>query len=842
VQRAASRLCRTVLDEAIEFEGDVLVIPDREDSAWLAEVQPPAVLVAGMGNPLLRRVQAIDRLDGAFRLTTTPAALSDVFERLVLRTQLDASAQKSDEPWVDVDFGGLVLYDEGGLRLELSRGLVSFDPSMNLELEIRDQALVRGEFVVTGELGLELALRATAEGHAAWSGETVLWETSRSFLQWISGVPVVEVVTVRLDLGYEVEGRAAVAAEVGAAATITVAGGVRTELGEWTPVSELESEVEAIGPDWAAEAALTSRVFLRPRIDVKLYGVAGPWLGLESDIRFNARLFPSPPGCSAGLGVTGVAGFELGAVGVDLVDYEAELFDAEAVFYTCPRCGDGECNSFEDCASCPIDCGVCADNALALGGGRVDRLGVDGAAVDRFPIDHLPEGGIEVGGRPRGLASNPWFSDRAVVTTGRGGSVELLDMRRGREGVAQTLEVDTYTGAVALSPVGDTAFVALSDEDALLIVDTQTPTGDLRVPLEAPEGADRANPSAVLAARLSVPVEGRAFPDLSVRVFVSMPGTPAAPSGRVAMYRYWPVPSCPQGEVEYLDLPTRSRPMGMALREAGCVVGEAEYQSCLAVALEGTDRVAVLDPIAFDVIDVKPDAPEARFFTASSSPLVTAWDATGAYLYFGHAGGLPGTRLGGVGTVRRGLPATGHDEWDVGVPAAVHSLLHVDDWTYAGDAIGNIVPISVDKWDPENWSIDRDHTGGCLNARGRAEPCPPALTLAGGVRGLQSLDRTDWVPEPRAIVLGSFANDCRVDCLHRVGEPYGAEPITDLAPDGVDIDAFVLGHIEAATVIVANRAWSDPCTFFEEIEQPYIARDPALEAKTVWVEDDCGCP
>lgn len=301
--------------DATSFErvGDTLVF---DDPAAAADIEVGDVLVSAEGEGLLRQATAIRTVDGRVEVDTADAVLTQAIESGSVETTLNLGQApdgqslgmqnavlrpQAFEPiaydFAQELFNGTVDHPELGsasLLIEISEGAFVFTPDIDLDFVIQESALESFSLVASGELSLDAELHVNASGAVAESGSVMVVPAGKDYLyrhvftQWIGWVPVVEVVTVDLELGYVAEASTELDVTTSAGATASLNIGAKYDSGDWTAITTedgFETRFEA--PAATARIEGFGYVYAKPILSVELYGVAGPEIWLEGGPRLD---------------------------------------------------------------------------------------------------------------------------------------------------------------------------------------------------------------------------------------------------------------------------------------------------------------------------------------------------------------------------------------------------------------------------------------------------------------------------------------------------------------------------------------------------------------------------
>lgn len=357
---------RTFLVDA-EVGPELYVAPDelvfygatvREDDDW----QPGDLLVHGAGQGFLRRVIDVEAAGTETVVTTEEAELHDVVAQggfhgefrpfsqglrldddveigeLVaavsarggargfgdLQARIDAHAGL-DVQGAHIEFEPTTLVGAGGLSLDLTGGHFSFDPDLNMDVDLGWWSIDRFEVMARGRMDAELELRLGSDGeYEILDRSMTLWESPRyAWYGFIGPVPVVVVTRMQLGATVSVQTHGPSSVTVGAGADSWVQVGAIYEDG-WELVGDHGFNFRYSGPEFVLDTELDARVALDGTLKVELYGVVGPRLQLSPWTQLDANAMG---GWSADIGVTGRIGGGISLPWRDDIRVDAELFD-----------------------------------------------------------------------------------------------------------------------------------------------------------------------------------------------------------------------------------------------------------------------------------------------------------------------------------------------------------------------------------------------------------------------------------------------------------------------------------------------------------------------------------
>lgn len=267
------------------------------------------IVISQDGEGFLRAIDAVATSGDSLVLTTHDAELGDALIDADIATSLGGGKADTHQlPAIRFAITDRNLLDNPAITARIVDASIGFEPALDLDLQIADRQLASFEMVlrgrVTGSIDLEVVARDVEVGP-----EIRLWESPPAvFYQQVGPVPVVETVTTSVVLKLSAIARGQGRLRIDANAIATMAGGIRyTPDGGWDGVANFDVDVDGSIP--IASASLDQvgvRAWLAVRADVRLYGVAGPYIAVGPQVTvvrdLGARKFDASAGFHAATG------------------------------------------------------------------------------------------------------------------------------------------------------------------------------------------------------------------------------------------------------------------------------------------------------------------------------------------------------------------------------------------------------------------------------------------------------------------------------------------------------------------------------------------------------------
>ena len=358
----------------------------REGDPAVAALEPGFILVSepvpgAAPAGFLQRIET-KRLEGdEIIFETTQAALTDVFEKATIRLEQELEPEDVVDPQLlyqgmsyqsAADVGELrpqasvgfdhtitfneVLIDQDDdksttddqLRID---GSFSFDAraSAGIDIDCCESIIFPYLDSLYGKVRLEESVDINLTGALKTSFDE-RFEVARlyfgSFTVPVGPVPVVFVLDMVISVGASGEFTATL--EAGATQELTVQVGIEyTDDDGWRDLNEFDFDFDVPTPEITATAS--AKAFLRPQFNVKIYGLAGPYLYAEAFVAADAELYRDPfwrlsAGMDFGIGFV----IDLPVVG-EIAKYDQELAGFEETI------GESENSAPEVTISSPED-------------------------------------------------------------------------------------------------------------------------------------------------------------------------------------------------------------------------------------------------------------------------------------------------------------------------------------------------------------------------------------------------------------------------------------------------------------------------------------------------------
>ncbi len=259
------------------------------------------------------------------------------------------SVDMNNQQVLSVDFEGVELYDGSYGNVTLD-GDLTLGLEMGLKLKMSSFKVKYVNFTMEGTEDFNLML--SGEFEADISKELpAITPIKFSPIVFMAGyVPVVIVPELSITFGLEAQGSLSLETSVSQGMSATY--GLEYN-GSWTTIKNFDDYFDYNAPTFSNTSA-SAEAYAKPELKFKLYGVAGPSAGAKGYVKGEIEPL-NDPWCSLSAGLKVNAGFEVGALGKTLINYENILYEYEKELYTCgggstctDECSNGETKCYSD--------------------------------------------------------------------------------------------------------------------------------------------------------------------------------------------------------------------------------------------------------------------------------------------------------------------------------------------------------------------------------------------------------------------------------------------------------------------------------------------------------------
>jgi hypothetical protein len=308
-----SRVTVVPADARVEVTPDQLIF-DRAGNDLLAARRAGDIVVSAAGEGYLRSITKVTTDGDRVILDTVPADLSEavlsgqVAESMTLNAEGKADTHTLTP--IELALHDLKPVDTGSLTLTVHEAALSMQPIIDLDLDMDGRHLEEFEAVLRTEIEASLDFEVRARAGTTLSQGYRLWKSPPMvFHQMIGPVPLVETVTISVGVDLSVTARSDASVRVQGHLNSDLEGGVRFDDGRWQRVASASKELTGAIP---VDGDIDVRAGLYARVDVKFYGLVGPYLKVEPYVQVTHE---DLSGVSGDVGLFGEFGGELNLFG-----------------------------------------------------------------------------------------------------------------------------------------------------------------------------------------------------------------------------------------------------------------------------------------------------------------------------------------------------------------------------------------------------------------------------------------------------------------------------------------------------------------------------------------------
>ncbi len=339
-------------------------------SGSFPDIQKGNIIIGSQGHGYLRKVESITRKpNNLFEVETAPASLNEAVIKGELDTTIsltfeNSGLQKSTNkglvpvyefpPGVRLENGKIIIKDlelfsgetdNANVVVKIAKGEVAFTPDFDLNIKIDDGRLQRFRAVAKGTIEILCELDCKATAAFSYEKEIEIAKFQHVAIQMIGFVPVVEVITIGFNAGFNASAQIEGEFNAGFKSTAEISAGAQYVSPDWNEIwkRNIKSE-QPLEPQWGETAETHLMGFVKPYINVELYSVAGPYIEIKPYLAFDGKITSVPSWSWQALwGIDGLLGFKIHILDYDLADYNTTFLSYQKTLAS----NSGELSSIE---------------------------------------------------------------------------------------------------------------------------------------------------------------------------------------------------------------------------------------------------------------------------------------------------------------------------------------------------------------------------------------------------------------------------------------------------------------------------------------------------------------
>ena len=283
----------------VSSEDDVLVLRKLGDGQ---SINVDDIIVSEQNGGLILHVDNVEYDGDLIKINTSQSYLNKAVKQLKYNNEYDFNIGSSNKKNTEVKlkkgvsvFGeniilkGVSLFkNSAGARIEITDGKIEFNPSVYLDIEIGFFELLEFETYAKGDVDFDLEVLITSSADMKKKEEVVLASFVKTEVQFIGAFPVAEIITLEFIAGYELDHFHNVDVSTGFESSYSVKVGANYEKGYgWNGIWDRHFNF-TMHPFELEELSIKTdvKIYVRPKLTVKLYGLAGPGIDMRPYLNF----------------------------------------------------------------------------------------------------------------------------------------------------------------------------------------------------------------------------------------------------------------------------------------------------------------------------------------------------------------------------------------------------------------------------------------------------------------------------------------------------------------------------------------------------------------------------
>lgn len=309
----------------------------------------------------LRKVDELSLTEDLLELITSDATFEDAFIEGEFDFGTDLSEKKKPvlshtkitylAPGVEISpikdgfhyqIENVELFSGSNITAAITHGHVILNPAFKFEFRFRNRKVNKLAFYADNTLfenSLDVAVNVSGQTNDTKSKTLAKVDKYLVYVvPSIPPIPIVIVITTKLDAKFVYNFDAAFNATTGYTNTNYLSFGMKYENNNWQHIWDQNQNNEMHPISWDGNVSLTQKLSIIPQISVKLYGALGPYFNLPlwQELKANLALPEYNYDARIDLGLNGNIGAEITIFGKTLAKYNKELFGFDVNLYNTP--------------------------------------------------------------------------------------------------------------------------------------------------------------------------------------------------------------------------------------------------------------------------------------------------------------------------------------------------------------------------------------------------------------------------------------------------------------------------------------------------------------------------
>jgi len=307
----------------------------------------------------LRKVSGITTVEGQVVVDTQPATLEDAIIQGTLQVNQNLTPSDVRQAFqlegvslqpvplaaageaFSIAVNNVVLFDNDGNTGTTddqitANGTITFEPGVDIYVVIQGIQLKQFYFAMRGAETAQLEVQSNLDLGSVKKEVELARYVLNPIVTVVAGFPVVFTPIIAVRVG--VDGSVHVGVTTGATQSLSLTGGIKYLEGQWSPIAESTRQFTYNPP--ALTAGLDLKGYGGVRLELLLYGAAGPYADLNAFLKLEAALF-SDPWWSLYGGLEMPVGARMEMLGKEIANYELVALTYKILLAQAPLTFDG---------------------------------------------------------------------------------------------------------------------------------------------------------------------------------------------------------------------------------------------------------------------------------------------------------------------------------------------------------------------------------------------------------------------------------------------------------------------------------------------------------------------